>query len=393
MSTLFNLARMTVSSTGTGDITLNAAVSGFLTFDLAGCSTSVNGQPVSYAINDTTQSEIGTGTYHSSSVKLTGRTPNQSTNSNNAIDMSNTAQVFITPRATDIAYANENRIINGAMAIDQRNSGAAQTLTAGAAAVYTIDRWYANCTGANVNGQRVAGPTGFQYCYQFTGAALVTAIAFGQRIESFNCVDLVSSNVAVQVNMSNSLLTSVTWTAYYANATDNWAARTSIATGSWTVDGTARTYFAVFNAGANAANGIEIEFTVGAQTGGTWKITGCQVEAASASTPFQRRQYMTELALCQRYYQMGGPMDFSFPSNNSGGVITNGAIWMVYYTVYLRNSSNNPTITAQTPTDRASGNAAVDTTTLGSFGLKGDVAAGNGRAAWLNLSWTVSAEL
>ena len=46
-----------------------------------------------------------------------------------------------------------NRIINGAMNIDQRNAGASQTITAAAALAYTVDRWYAYCTGANVTGQ------------------------------------------------------------------------------------------------------------------------------------------------------------------------------------------------------------------------------------------------
>ena len=48
-----------------------------------------------------------------------------------------------------------NRIINGNMAIDQRNSGASQTFTAAAALAYSVDRWYGYCTGANVTGQRV----------------------------------------------------------------------------------------------------------------------------------------------------------------------------------------------------------------------------------------------
>ena len=49
----------------------------------------------------------------------------------------------------------KNRIINGGMKIDQRNAGASQTITAAAALAYTVDRWYAYCTGANVTGQRV----------------------------------------------------------------------------------------------------------------------------------------------------------------------------------------------------------------------------------------------
>ena len=51
----------------------------------------------------------------------------------------------------------KNRIINGAMMIDQRNAGASQTFTAAAALAYSVDRWYGYCTGANVTGQQVAG--------------------------------------------------------------------------------------------------------------------------------------------------------------------------------------------------------------------------------------------
>ena len=196
-----------------------------------------------------------------------------------------------------------NRIINGGMQIDQRNNGASQTFTAAAAIAYNVDRFYGSCTGANVAGQRVAGPSGFQYCYQFTGAASVTGILFGQRIESYNCADFVSQSVTLSANISNSLLTTVTWTAYYANTADTFSSKTQIATGTFTVSSTATTYQATFNAGANAANGIAIEFTVGAQTSGTWKITGVQLEAGVVATPFERRSYGQEYTLCQRYCQ------------------------------------------------------------------------------------------
>ena len=99
---LFALGRMTVSSTGTGTITLNAAVPGFLTFDLAGCSTGSSGQVVGYAINDTSNGEVGTGTYYSSSITLTRGSSSdglKSTNSDSPINMTNAAQVVITPSA------------------------------------------------------------------------------------------------------------------------------------------------------------------------------------------------------------------------------------------------------------------------------------------------------
>ena len=102
---LSNLARMTVASSGTGTITLGNAVQGFLTFTQsltqAGLVVTTSGYQVSYAINDTTNSEIGTGTYFSSNLTLV-RTPHASTNGGAAIDMSNAAQVFITPQQSDL---------------------------------------------------------------------------------------------------------------------------------------------------------------------------------------------------------------------------------------------------------------------------------------------------
>ena len=196
-----------------------------------------------------------------------------------------------------------NRIINGAMQIDQRNNGVSQTITT--AGAYTVDRWLAGPVGASITGQRVAGPTGYQYAYQMNGAAGVTQIGFQQRIESFNVADLVSQNVTLSVVISNTLLTSVTWNAYYANAVDNFSAVTLIATGNFTVSSTATQYTATFNAGANAANGILIQFVVGAQTSGNWKVAGVQLEPGSYATPFERLPIGEVLLLCQRYYEVG----------------------------------------------------------------------------------------
>src|SRR5712671_2889403 len=98
MGKLYNLARMSTATVGTGTITLGSAVPGFLTFAGAGVS---NGDVVSYAVADGANSEIGTGTYTSAGTTLT-RAVNKSTNGNAAISLSGTAQVFITPRAEDL---------------------------------------------------------------------------------------------------------------------------------------------------------------------------------------------------------------------------------------------------------------------------------------------------
>ena len=199
-----------------------------------------------------------------------------------------------------------NRIINGDMRIDQRNAGASQTFTAAAALAYSVDRFYGYCTGANATGQRVAGTTPNEFAYRFTGAASVTAIGFGTRLEATNTLDLAGSTATLSVQLANSLLTTVTWTAFYATTADAFGTlasptRTQIATGTFTVTSTLTTYSAQISVPSAATTGIEIVFTVGAQTSGTWTIDNVQLEAGSTATEFERRPIGTELALCQRY--------------------------------------------------------------------------------------------
>ena len=203
----------------------------------------------------------------------------------------------------------KNRFINGSVAVDQRNAGAAQTITAGAALAYTVDRWYAYSTGANVTGQQIAGTfASSKYRYQFTGAASVTAIGFGQRIEAANSFDLANNTATLSCFISNSLLTTVTWTAYYANTADTFGTLasptvTSIATGTFTVTATRTQYSANISIPSAATTGIQIVFSVGAQISGTWIVDSIQLEKGATATVFDYRPYGTELALCESYFQ------------------------------------------------------------------------------------------
>lgn len=99
MGKLYNLARMSTATTGTGTITLGSAVSGYLSFAGAGA---VDGDVVSYGIKDGTNSEVGYGTYTATGTTLT-RNVTKSTNSNAAISLSGSAEVFITPRAEELS--------------------------------------------------------------------------------------------------------------------------------------------------------------------------------------------------------------------------------------------------------------------------------------------------
>ena len=91
----------------------------------------------------------------------------------------------------------KNRIINGAMVIDQRNAGASVTPTV---AAFTLDRWEVIISQASkMSVQRNAGsvtpPAGFS---NYLGVTSLSAYSIGsgdyfgviQPVEGFNCADL-----------------------------------------------------------------------------------------------------------------------------------------------------------------------------------------------------------
>ncbi len=98
MAVLVNRAKMSTSTTGTGTITLGSAEDGYQTFADAGVA---NADVVRYIIEDGSNFEIGTGTYTASGTTLS-RTVSESSNSNNAINLSGSATVFIGATAEDI---------------------------------------------------------------------------------------------------------------------------------------------------------------------------------------------------------------------------------------------------------------------------------------------------
>jgi hypothetical protein len=154
----------------------------------------------------------------------------------------------------------------------------------------------------------VSGAGANRNLLRITGAASVTAVGIGQRIEALNSYDLAGQTCTLSVDLANSLLTTVTWTASYATTDDTFGTigtptKTQIATGTFTVTSTLTRYSVNIAVPAAATTGVEILFTVGAQTSGTWDVGNVQFEPGTVATPFERRQYGQELALCQRYFQ------------------------------------------------------------------------------------------
>ena len=82
---------MTTATTGTGTLTLGAAVDGFQSFAAAGVA---NAATVAYIIEDGDAWEVGTGVYTTSGTTLT-RVVEESSNADAALDLTGSAEVFI----------------------------------------------------------------------------------------------------------------------------------------------------------------------------------------------------------------------------------------------------------------------------------------------------------
>lgn len=109
---LVNMVRVLSTTTGTGTLTLGAAVQGFLTPTQAGA---VDGTVYTYAIeadyvsNIPTSREVGTGTLGASGTTLT-RSVINSTNTNALLNLSGDEQVIIAPLTTSYVAGSDTQV-------------------------------------------------------------------------------------------------------------------------------------------------------------------------------------------------------------------------------------------------------------------------------------------
>ena len=87
-------------------------------------------------------------------------------------------------------------------------------------------------------------------------------------------------------------------------------------------------------------------------SGATFYLTGVQLEAGSVATPFERRPYGTELALCQRYFEKSYNIGTAPGSTVTASRVTTagnaGAVTTGYIEGYLGwkvNKRSAPTVT------------------------------------------------
>jgi hypothetical protein len=220
-------------------------------------------------------------------------------------------------------FAFKNRLINANMLIAQYAlTSATVTAGTGVPTISTgyplIDKWFIYSTGANVVASQIAGSSSSRYSLLLTGSGSVASIGVGQRIEANNCWDMAGSTCNLSVRLANSLLTTVTWTASYANTSNTFGTigtptKTQIATGTFTVNSTLTNYNVAIAVPAAATTGIEIIFTVGAQTSGTWTI-----EKGTYTTSFDHIPFDKQLNMCRRYFRKS--TDYGVIPNDYGEV-------------------------------------------------------------------------
>jgi hypothetical protein len=308
--------------------------------------------------------------------------------------------------ATGLSFGMRNRIINGAMVIDQRNAGASVTPTDG---TFTLDRWKAKLTQASkfTVQQSSTATTGFINSLLVTSSSAYSVGASDrfdivQGIEGLNVADLGwGASGASTVTLSFWVRSSLTGTfggalgnsagdrsypfSYTISAANTFEQKTiTIAgdtTGTWlktngagiylyislgagsTYSGTAGAWNSSFNTSATGATSV-----VGTN-GATFYITGVQLETGSKATSFDYRHYGTELILCQRYYDT---------SNNTLEIITPAGPFTMRFATIMRAT---PTLS----TSQNSGSISDLSVQKGSFRAQSTAIA--------VLSYTASAEL
>jgi hypothetical protein len=263
-------------------------------------------------------------------------------------------------------FAMRNRIINGAMVIDQRNAGASYSAVDNG---YSLDRWKSGSWDGSAqtgkytvqqNAAAVTPPSGFTYYLGVTSSAAtsITASAqyfVAQNIEGFNLADFgFGAANASTVTLSFWVRSSLTGTfggalknsagnraypfTFTISVANTWEQKTiTIAgdtTGTWlttngigmqvvfglgvgsTFSGTASAWAASNFYSATGATSV-----VGTN-GATFYITGVQLEKGSTATSFDYRPYGTELALCQRYLELiSGFEGSTIPSGQVGRLV------------------------------------------------------------------------
>jgi hypothetical protein len=283
----------------------------------------------------------------------------------------------------------KNRLINGNMAIDQRNAGAAYTNSN--QSLYGLDRWrsYGLTSAVLTVQQSTTAPVGFRNSQSVTVTTSTTANDAGglsQIIEGNNAFDLnwgTASGVAVTASFW--VRASITGTyniylrylgstatyyyvaTYTVNAANTWEQKVvnieapPVGAGAFTaalnsaylefrpaINSSGNTTTVTANTwsttnSSKTAGSVDLASTSGA----TFFITGTQLEVGTVATSFDFRSYGTELALCQRYCEVIRPSGATNYAGIGVGACISGITGKIGY-FYQVAKRAQPTVTYDT---------------------------------------------
>jgi len=345
---------------------------------------------------------------------------------------------------------NRNRIINGAMVVDQRYAGSGNTLVT-TTETFVVDRFVGYKDGGVItSGQSSVAPAGFTNSISWSVGTGYSATSgqytfLKQHIEGFNTADLGLGTVdAKTITLSFWVRASVTgtysgsftngaanrgyaWT-YTINSANTWEYKTITVpgdtSGTWVGatngiglrvywdqgSGTgARTTAGTWQTGTYT--GVTGTTAISATTGATFYITGVQLERGSTASSFEYRSYGAELALCQRYFEKSFDIGTAVAQNSgtfngaavaqSPGQLSGMSFGDTRYKVNKRNAATvtfyNPAAANAFARDQ---NASVSCTATSawvigesSFAISATTGSGSGITNRIGVHWSADSEL
>jgi len=286
------------------------------------------------------------------------------------------------------AGANENRIINGDMRIDQRNNGASGT----AINAYTVDRWAYGATQAGkAQWQRQPAAFTFPYALNIVGISAYTPLA----TDNFNITQAIEADMISDFRWGSASAQPVTLSFWiyvgaagtYSGSIRNYAGTRSYpfaftvptvstwtqfvinipgdTAGTWVMQGNVGSLQVVFDLGSGANfRGPANAWAAANYTGVTGAaniiavptsiyLTGVKLEIGSVATPFPRLTMARALADCQRYF-LQTILTCRFPSTGAGAY---GNSFMMFPTT-MRASPTSTLVTAPTVIGNVNSSAA-----------------------------------
>ena len=277
------------------------------------------------------------------------------------------------------ALSNRNLIINGAMTVDQRNSGSSVTPTVDQ--TYVLDRFGAGLSVASKFSleQTTTVPAGFENSMKATVVSAYTPgsaewFGFLHKVEGLNASHLdfgtsdaktltlsfwVRSSVTGDYGLSlaNSAQNRAYPVLYNISAADTWEHKTiTIAgdtSGTWLTTngiglnllwslGAGSSYLQTANAwGTGLGLGTTGQTNWITNAAATFYITGVQLEVGETATPFEHRSFGDELARCLRYYEEWGGEDAYQPF----GYFEAASSDLGYLVLHFSEKRDGPTVT------------------------------------------------